>query len=196
MFITGINGSGKSRLANRLTNAFDRFVAYEPKGDDPEVVLPNTTIAWGVEAALKAMPGRVIYHPTAAELADPAAAFDRIAEKILRTGGHQAVVVHETCDLGDSSRGFRQYMSVVVRQGRSRAITRIFCSQRPVADVPRLAISESKHFVAFYLQDESDRRRLAAYMGPEVIARVGFDHDYWYCGTATGMRAVRCSAIA
>lgn len=179
----------------RLANALDRVIVYDPKGDDPEVQMPNAAVAWGVDAALKAIPGRVIYHPTAAEFGNLAAAWERIIKKILVTGGHHGIVVHETCDLGNARVGFLPLMSMALRQGRSRAITRIFCSQRPVSDVPRLAISEAKHFVAFYLQDERDRQALAAYMGPEVEGRTEFNHDYWYCGRGSGMRAVRCAAL-
>jgi len=179
----------------RLANALDRVLVYDPKGDDPEVLLPNATRVWGVDAARKALPGRVIYHPTARELADPALHFDRLVEKIWSGGGHHGIVVNETCDVGDAMHGFRTWLSVACRQGRGRAVTRIFCSQRPVSDVPRLAISETKHYVAFFLQDEDDRRRLAKYMGPEVVERQEFNHDYWYCGRGSAMRAVRCSAI-
>ena len=195
MFICGINGSGKSRLANQIANALDRVLVYDPKGDDPEIALPNATRAWGVDAALRALPGRVIYHPTVHELPNVAAHFDRLVAKIWAAGGHHGIVVHETCDLGDASRGFAPYLSIACRQGRSRAVTRVFVSQRPVADLPRLAISEAKHYVAFFLQDERDRRTLAAYMGPEVVARTEFTHDYWYCGRGSGMRAIRCAAI-
>lgn len=195
IFITGINGSGKSRLANQIANALTRVLVYEPKGDDPEVRLPNAAVCWGAEAALKALPGRVIYHPTAAEISSIGKHFDRLVQKILATGGRHGIVIHETCDLGNASRGFETFLSMAVRQGRSRGITRVFVTQRPVADVPRLAVSEAKHFVAFYLQDERDRRTLASYMGPEVVPRVPFDHDYWYCGKASGMRCVRMGAL-
>lgn len=194
VFICGINGSGKSRLASRITNALDRFIAYDSKGDDPEAELPNATRAYGVDAALRAIPGRVIYTPTAEEMRDPARHWDRLVEKVWRLGGRCGLLVHELNDLGDADRGFAPYMSVACRQGRSRAITRILVAQRPI-DVPRLAVSEAKHYVCFYLQDERDRKSLAAYMGPEVIARQEFSFDYWYCGRGTGMRSVRCSAI-
>lgn len=187
----------------KLANPLERVLVYEPKGDDPEVVnLPNAKRCWGVDAALKALPGRVIYHPTPVELQDPGKHFDRLVQKIWTAGGRHGIAVMETCDLGDAKTGFEPFLSIACRQGRydpatntGKGITRIFCSQRPVSDIPRLAISETKHFVAFYLQDEDDRRRLSKYMGPEVIERTAFGHDYWYCGKASDMRAVRCAAL-
>jgi hypothetical protein len=203
VFVTGINGSGKTRLAVTLARALDRVLIYEPKGDDPEVVyLPNFARVWGAEAALKALPGRVIYHPTAAEMQDPGAHFDRLVEKIWRLGGRHGIAVMETCDLGNARRGFRPWLSLACRQGRfdrehntGKGITRIFCSQRPVADVPILAKSEAKHYVAFYLQSEDDRRELSKFMGEAVIERTEFTHDYWYSGRASGMQPVRCAAL-
>src|SRR6266545_3383507 len=119
VFICGINGSGKSRLAMRLANPLDRLLVYEPRGDDPEVVnLPNAARCWGVDAALKALPGRVIYHPTGAEMQDPGKHFDRLVQKIWNLGGRHGIVVMETCDLGDASRGFRPFLSLACRQGR------------------------------------------------------------------------------
>jgi len=200
VFICGINGSGKTRLAMRLANALDRVLIYEPKGGDTEVIaMPNAARCWGVDAALAKLPGRVIYHPTGAEMSDLPGAFDRLVAKILASGGHHGIVVMETCDVGTAAKGFAPSLSLACRQGGSHsggyAITRIFCSQRPVADVPKLAKSEAKHFVAFFLVDDEDRRQIAAYMGPGVIDQTEFGHDYWYSGRESGFRAVRCAAL-
>ena len=58
----------------------------------------------------------------------------------------------------------------------------ILVTQRPV-NIPRLALSESQHAVAFHLVDRQDRARMAEIMGPEIVdSPVPLDHSFWYRG--------------
>jgi hypothetical protein len=178
VMIAGATESGKSYLASAIANRWDRVLVFDPKGTDD---LPNAAICYGVDAARKAIPGRVIYRPTADELADVAAAFDERVEKIWNRGGHHAILSHESAMLGNANRGFAPYYTLAHLQGRSMFVPVIDCSQRPVG-IPRETISEATHVVCFYLADERDRLTMATSMGDVVKAPMQFSHDYWYTG--------------
>jgi hypothetical protein len=166
VFIAGVNGSGKSVLATAIANRWPRVLVYDPKVDD-EAVLPNSAIAYGVDAALRALPGRVIYRPTPAESQKIGQNFDRLAARLRALGGH-GVVIHEVADLAASDRELEPNTAWVQRAGRSRGIPVIAVTQRPV-NVPRLFMSEARHLMMFTLLDRDDRAVLGRLMDPRIV---------------------------
>lgn len=186
LFIAGQNGSGKSVFASAIANRWDRVLVYDPKVD-PVAVLPNSTIAYGVRAALAAIPGRVIYRPTPAESSNPGFAFGKLCRKVYRIGGH-GIVIHELADFGSTDRELDPDVSICFRAGRSRYVPMIAVTQRPV-NVPRLAKSEASHLACFHLIDPDDRAVMAGYMGQKVrLEPVGRDHSFWYRGPDLELR--------
>ena len=180
MVIAGQNGAGKSVLATSIANRWDRVLVYDPKLD-PESLMPNAAVCYGVKAALAALPGRVIYRPRADEIHRIADLFDELVRKVMRLTAH-AIVIHELGDLASSDRELAPYTSAVFRQRRSLRIPMILVTQRPI-NIPRLALSESQHAVAFHLVDRQDRARMAEIMGPEIVdSPVPNDHSFWYRG--------------
>lgn len=177
-FVAGQNGSGKSVLASAVANAWPRVLVYDPK-DDPEAELPNMAICYGVRAALRALPGRVLYRPTAAEMRSVGVYFDELVEVVYQRGAH-GIVIHELGDLGATDRELGPYLSAATRQGRSRRIPIVGVTQRPVW-VARLFKTEAVHFAAFHLVDVDDRRDMARLMGPGVLDHpVARDFSFWY----------------
>ncbi len=180
MTIAGQNGAGKSVLATSIANRWDRVLVYDPKLD-PASLIPNAAVCYGVKAALAALPGRVIYRPRADEIHRIGRVFDELVRKVMKLTAH-AIVIHELGDLAASDRELAPYLSACMRQRRSLRIPMILVTQRPV-NIPRLALSESQHAVAFHLVDRQDRLRMAEVMGPEVVDRpVPNDHSFWYRG--------------
>ena len=178
VFIAGMNGSGKSVLASSIANRWDRVLVYDPKVDD-EAVLPNSVVCNGVDAALRALPGRVIYRPTPAESSQIGRFFGSLSKRVRLLGSH-GVVIHEVADLAASDRELDSDTAWLFRAGRSRGIPMITLTQRPV-NVPRLAMSEARHVVCFTLVDEDDRRTMARLMGRIVVDEpVPLDHSFWY----------------
>ena len=186
----GATESGKSYLATSIANRWDRVLVFDPKHQDD---LPNAAICYGIEAALKALPGRVVYRPLVHELRDVAKHFDRAVEKIWHRQGRCGILSHETYMLGDSDRGFEPYYSAAHTQGRALFIPVLDCTQRPTA-MPRVCISEATHFFCFFLADADDRKTAARYMGDQVRQEMPFSHDFWYCGR--DKTTVRVPAIA
>lgn len=180
MVIAGQNGAGKSILASEIANRWDRVLIYDPKLD-PASVIPNAAVCYGLKAALAALPGRVVYRPRATEIHRISEVFDELVRRVMQLTAH-AIVVHELGDLAQSDRDLAPYTSACLRQRRSLRIPMILVTQRPV-NIPRLALSESQHAVAFHLVDRQDRARMAEIMGPAVVDQpVPNDHSFWYRG--------------
>lgn len=181
MVIAGRRGTGKTVLATSIASRWDRVLVYDPNMD-PEAVPPGAAIRYGYRDALRALPGRVVWRPTAAENDEIPDLFDRLVRRILELGGAHAVVVNELADLGTADRSLTPFTSSLLRTGRRRRTPVIGVTQRPV-NVPRLFISEASHAVMFRLEDRDDRRRMAEILGPEVVDEpLPPDFSFWYRG--------------
>ena len=198
--IAGQNGSGKSvlgtSLARGLAGSYPSLVIYDPK-DDPEAALPNMAIVHTAADAVRALPGHVLYRPTASDMAKIVDRFDDISQRVLtvaRTGaGGAAMVIHEIGDLG-TSYAMGPALAEVYRKGRSLAITVVGITQRPVG-IPVLVRSESQHVACFTLVDDSDRDTMARLMGPAIRPLpLPLDHTFWYRGPDLRLR--RCAPVA
>jgi hypothetical protein len=193
MFIAGMTKSGKSTLASAIGSRWDRFLAYDPNVD-PVAELPNSTIAYGVRAALAALPGRVIYRPTARESQNPGFFFGALAARIYELGAH-GVIVHELADFGASDREVDGRIVRLWRAGRHRFVPCIGVTQRPV-NVARVFKSEAAILAAFHLVDPDDRATMAGYMGPAVkLEPAKNDHSFWYRDSSLELRLMPPLAI-
>jgi hypothetical protein len=181
MVIAGRRGTGKSVLGTSLARRWDRVLVYDPNMD-PEALLPGAALCYGVDAALRALPGKVVWRPMAAENDAIPDLFDRLVRKVLATGGAHGFVIHELADLGGSDRALAPFTSSLLRTGRNRRTPVIGITQRPV-NVARLFFSEAAHAAMFLLEDRDDRRRMAEILGPEVVDEaLPADHSFWYRG--------------
>lgn len=170
------------------------MLVYDPKAD-PEAVLPGMAEAFGVEAALRALPGRVVYRPTAAERRNLAESFDRLAERLYALGGH-GLLLHELGDFADTDRELDSrapFLAACYRQGRFRRVPILSCTQRPY-NVPLMAFSEARHLAAYHLVARRDRERMAEYMGERVAKEpVPPDFSWWY--RSPDLSLIRCAPL-
>lgn len=184
VLIVGPNGCGKSTLGSAIANGFGRRVlVYDPKAE-PEAVLPNSAEVVGVRAALRALPGRVIYRPSLADMSDLPGAFDELAARVWQTGGHCCLLIHETMDVAPSGGRTGPSLSRAIRQGRHPLrIPIIFVTQR-AAWIDRLAVSESAHVYLFSQRDKRDLSTISSVMGapPESLAPPGIEHAFYHRG--------------
>lgn len=193
VLIVGQTRSGKSTAASWIANGWRRVLVLDPKLDDRVAELPNARIVYGARAALKALPGRVIYRPLPSEMADLGAAIEPLAHRIFTIGGH-GLVLHETEIVAPSS-GSRQWLRSLAAWGGSRHAPVIFCTQRP-ARIDRLALSEPAHVFLFRLTDDRDLSTIAGVMGAETSALrpLPHPHAFYYRGpdgTVTAMAPLR-----
>lgn len=181
VLIVGQTGSGKSTAASVIANAWRRVLVVDPKLDDRVAELPNAHIAYGVRAALKALPGRVIYRPLPSEIEDLPTAFEPLARRVFTTGSC-GLVLHETEIVAPSS-GARRWLRSLIMWGRSRRVPVIFCSQRP-SRIDRLARSEPAHVYLFRMTDADDLSTISGVMGvkPAALRPLNVEHAFYYRG--------------
>lgn len=178
--IAGQNGSGKSVLASAIANAMQRVLVYDPK-DDPSAELPNAAIVHTARDAIRALPGRVIYRPTRAEMASIESKFDEIVAKLVTDRRPHGILIHELGDL-TTERRIGPALSEAIRKGRSLGITLVLVTQRPQG-IAVMTRSEAQHVACFTLLDPNDRDAMAALMGPAIrLAPLPLDHRFWYRG--------------
>lgn len=178
MLILGMTQSGKSTLATALATGWERVLVYDPK-HDAGAVPPGAAVCYGVDAALRALPGRVVYRPLPWEQGRGVRRlFDRLVGRVINTGGAHGIVIHELGDLAPES-GAEPYLSAAYRQGASQRIPIIACSQRP-RRIDVSAKSESDHFALFQLQYDDDVEHVSRLFGiPQPALSVELP-PYWF----------------
>lgn len=173
--IAGQTGSGKTTLACWLIQRLERYPRYilDLKIEPKFKALPDsiTTDKHGV--AMTALHRRisvrhVVYRPPAAMVQDPEA-LDRLLMEHYHTGRDMPIYVDEAYLLHISGRAGPGLVSLLTR-GRSRGITTILSTQRPVW-VSRFCWSESQHFYILRLSDVKDRARVSDIvpLSPDVL---------------------------
>lgn len=168
-------------MASVIANAWPRVLVLDPKLDDQVAGLPNAHVAYGVRAALKALPGRVIYRPLPSEIEDLPRAFEPLARAVF-VAGACGLVLHETEIVAPSS-GARRWLRSLIAWGRSRNVPVIFCTQRP-SRIDRLARSEPAHVYLFRLADADDLRTISGLMGVKssALRPLSTEHAFYYRG--------------
>jgi hypothetical protein len=206
VLILGMNGSGKSVLAQSLARgwALGPLVVIDPKGNDPAAIIANATICYTAEDVVRHLPGRIVYRPSMADKTVFRPGDDRrlrplwcrvetIATRLWAlaraTGRPSMVVVHELRELcTEQSIGpmFRE----LITAGRGYGITLVLLTQRPQR-VALEARSEAQVVICFTLTDPAARAEAAALLAdpsqPELVALIRsqslpLDFTWWYRG--------------
>lgn len=168
-------------MASVIANAWPRVLVLDPKLDDQVAELPNAHVAYGVRAALKALPGRVVYRPLPSEIENLPAAFEPLARAVFTAGGC-GLVLHET-EIVAPSVGTKRWLRSLIMWGRSRNVPVIFCTQRP-SRIDRLARSEPAHVYLFRLNDPDDLSTISGLMGVKssALSPLSTEHAFYYRG--------------
>lgn len=165
--LIGMTGMGKSELARHLLQPFEHVHVFDEKN---EIKWPGYEIAKGIKAYLQKANAvtlkfgprtfkypRLIYRPTIAELED----LDVYNEffRMIYLRGKTVCFVDEVFAVCPHGRKSPSYFKAVLTRGRSKEITGLFATQRPV-DIPKVVITESNQKYIFRLQDFDDRKRI------------------------------------
>lgn len=171
--IVGANGSGKSvaelwhisqqDLAGRIV------VIFNWKHDEGIDGIPFSENIPLYEIPTK--PGVYIYHPVPEQDDDEVTA---VLWEIWRRG-NMCVVIDEGFMIKDRNPAFRALLT----QGRSKGISLIVLSQRPVW-MDRFVFSESMFFQVFRLQHRKDRKAVQEFIPKNIDKRLPEYHSYYY----------------
>lgn len=162
--IVGQTGSGKTAFAvwmlYRILIA--PIIIYDTKDEPKFTKLPNSKIVETPEQALEAYNDEtidyIVVRPPVELLGEP----DELDKYLFYHYTHfrdSVAYIDEAYTFHAHGRAFKGLIALLSR-GRSRGITTIISSQRPMM-ISRLCITEAQKVYAFRLSDRQDRKRLA-----------------------------------
>lgn len=173
MIVAGKTGTGKTYMLRHLTRGFRRFVVIDSKG----TLTDWNTVEWDREA-LKLLndgePVRIRVAPPVVE--DEREFYEDIFQKILDAGD---VTVYIDEAFAVTENGVPIKLKALYTRGREFGIGVWASTQRPHG-IPLFMLSEAEHLFSFFLQLERDRKRMAEFMGEEVLEPAPDEHGYYY----------------
>lgn len=185
VLICGKTGSGKTYLARHLLGNAPRLICLDPKGrlDDWRLTDADRSTAEG-RAALRDLaagkPSRLRYRLPMDD--DTGAAW----EDAIGAGfeaGDCVIYIDELYGVVEPGSRAPAILSAAYTRGREYGVGVWSATQRPVW-VPLFAISEADHYFCFRLTLAEDRKRMAAFMGPQVEEVISAEHGFFYARAA------------
>lgn len=184
--MVGQNGSGKSFLAQRYLAdwRYANVMALNTKGEpiekfwpdliDEGLPVPEFTRFRDLE---KFGSGKCVYTPDWREMKPDYynAFFELVYERTNTTAW-----VDEVYNVAKGQTLPEFYLACLTR-GRSRNVQCWNLTQRPM-QVPNFIFSESKHFYVFLLLLGGDRKKLAEFLGDQVLENPQGEFGFWYKG--------------
>jgi len=175
VFFCGRTGSGKTFAAEHLTRPLPRLVVLDPKG-----TLGNWNLEpWDRDARRRLRNG----DPIRTRVVVP---FGAAAEEVwdealfeIYAGGNCTAYIDESYGVTDPGAKPSRNLTSLWTRGRELRVGAWASSQRPVW-VPLFEISEADHLFVFRLTLEEDRRRIAAFVGPEALEVIRELHGVIY----------------
>lgn len=184
--IVGQTGSGKSELRRALANAAPRVIVIDPKDEISDADLYTVRSNKSLERAI-GREDRIRCPLTRDHYADRNQIEEMLSLLLDKARGYM-VQIDELYLCIRSAQSYPPSLGLLYTQGRSRKISTVGLTQRPVR-VPLVAISESTHYYKFRLSNRDDQKRMAEYMGKGVIEPENYPeesvhsdpHSYFYC---------------
>lgn len=171
VFLCGRTGSGKTFAAEELTKGLPRLVVLDPKG---------TLGGWGLvpfdrEAKRLLRLGDPIRARVVVDFGKPP---DETWEEALGAclnAGDVTVYIDEVYGVVDPGSKPSPLLTAIWTRGRELGIGGFAASQRP-SWVPLFFLSEADWYFVLRLSLDEDRRRMAAFMGPDVLEVIRDKH--------------------
>lgn len=161
ILILGQRGSGKSYLAKRMLNDFDRYLIYDTLGEYREgIIFDNLDDLKKFWLSVCEKKFRMIYQPL-----NPAQDFEAVCELVFASG--QMTFLVEEVDNFCSPMAMSDELANIIQRGRHKDITFIGVSQRPFG-INRLISSQAKEIYSFIHKEPRDIDYLKSFIGDEA----------------------------
>lgn len=196
--IIGRNGSGKTRLAQRVIDVRDYVAVAATKKRDPSLYSPLERIGFEIVPEFYSDPRehpRLIVRPEAPGIRnlkpEQARVFGGMLDEIYEIGDW-CVYADEVRYLTDTLRLAEEF-EVLWLQGRSLGVSVVVSTQRPVS-IPREAFSQARHFFYFAEHEKDNVDRMAEFVGKNqalvrYVVRELPEFEFLYVNTVTGTLA-------
>lgn len=174
VFIAGKTGSGKTYLAKYISRRIPRLIVLDSKGTLADWNLEP----WDWQAKLKLRRGEPVRARVVYDVQKESETWIEAMEAAYEAG-NCTVYIDEVYSIVEPGSKPPSIMWGLWTRGRELKVGAWASTQRPVS-VPLFTISEAEHYFCFRLTLDEDRKRMAGYMGPQVIQPVTDIHGFWY----------------
>lgn len=185
IIITGQTGSGKTFLSRQLLDSVKRLVVLDPKGmlrspqpeeDEAEYGgIENWKLReWSQDAEELLSEGKPIRVRVPAPVDGK---WDDVLWKVYRAG-NCVLYIDEIYGVVPPGRRPPDALNAIYTRGRELGIGAVGVSQRP-AWIPLELMSEPEWYFCFRLMLDNDRRRMAEFMGQQVLNRITDRYGFW-----------------
>lgn len=178
LLVTGKTGSGKSFLSRRLAAFATRLIVCDAKGEFIDADPRRWSIVTNRRALRSPRQPLVLCRFGAGEFADWDYVFRWAWEQGDPKGSGLTVLIDEINHVtphADPMFGLRS----LVTTGRSRGVSCIFNTQRPVG-IPVIVRSECERFAVFRLQTIDDRQYMSSIINDGDLLRQPPRYAFWY----------------
>ena len=173
----GRTGSGKSFLTKRFTRSLKRLIVIDPKGEmtagDFRLEAESRD---NRHALIEGKPARILFQPDVKE--DSETTWQRALE-LAYDAADCTVYIDEMYLVVPPASKPPQVLTAIITTGRTRGVGIWTLTQRP-AWIPLFAVSEADHYFCFRLTLDEDRKRMASFMGGEVMQPIHDKHGFFY----------------
>jgi hypothetical protein len=181
--VIGQTGSGKTYFMRQLLLPIRRLVVCDAKGtlDGPQASGGNWHLEpWNkstVRDLRKGRPVRIRIPPQLWE--NPRVNPWSAKLKRVYDAGDCVLYIDENNGVTPPRRPAPYYLNAIYTRGRELGIGAWTASQRP-AFIPLEVISEAQWFFLFRVLLDEDRRRMAGFMGSDVMREIPDTYGFWY----------------
>lgn len=177
--IVGQTESGKTFVAERLLEPAERLVVFDAKGNLKERFHLQEMSRKNRRKLEKGGPIRLQIPQPTMSLNDLPLYYEEVIEELMYYG-NLTVYMDETSRVTGYTNNVLPQFGRMYTQGREVNQVGVVASIQRPSRMPMILFSEAQHFLAFRLNLDADRKRMAETMGETVRTPILDKHGFYY----------------
>lgn len=176
--LIGKTGCGKTTLGKRYAGGFQNVGVLDTKGTFEWTGVPIFKTFDDLRKKMDGQAGKFIYRPIDKEMNGDF--MDAFFEYIYKRR-HTVAYVDELAQVADliGGDGISPNWQNIMQRGRELGVGIFNSTQRPKS-IPLMTLSESEHTFCFRLKLDDDRKRVAEFMGQDILKIRLKGHGFFY----------------